>query len=128
MTLEEFKPLAKQLHYSFKFMFPNNDEGKEQLLSWITYLCDYTVEEAEKGVRRYILNHAKEPSIADIIDSIKAVRAEKPKPYKFVEGFYCIHCKDTGLIVWEDEDGRFYGRPCGCKAGVEKYGTQDNTA
>lgn len=120
MEYGDMTRIANKLKANWRFMFDN----KEQMQIWWTYLNEFPTEEVDQGVIRYILNNTKEPTIADIVNSIKAVRNDKRRatPMQSGRAIKCIHCRDTGLIVWEDKEGRNYGRPCTCEKGVQNYG------
>lgn len=123
MTNLEFTKATNKLKANWRFMF--SEPG--QMDVWWTYFMDIPDEDVMRGINRYILNNTKEPTISDLLDSIKNARIDYNKtstvPYQSGRTISCIHCRDTGLIVWEDNDGRFFGRPCDkCSAGIRNYG------
>ena len=125
MEARDFYRLCDRMRMNWRNMFPT----KEHCLSWFTYLQEFESQDVEQGVIRYILNNTKEPTIADIINSVKKVREDKRRATPIQSGreIRCIHCRDTGLIVWEDKDGRMYGRPCDCEKGTESYVETEET-
>lgn len=120
MTKEEFREVVKILQGNWRYMLQKEDE----LLSWWTFLREYSYRDAKNGAVRCVLNQSEEPKIKDIREAIDAYKAtEKQKELDTnAPTIHCIYCRDTGLITKMSPTGYRVGRPCDqCDRGRNNY-------
>lgn len=124
MTLSEFQRIRSILKANFKNFL--NDANEIEV--WYNSLKSYDAKVIEDAAWKYNKTEKFEPRIASLLEMIpKADNGRKFTPmFEEIEGrtvpvISCQRCRDTGLITYEDDDGRTVGRPCDCPAGHAKY-------
>lgn len=124
MTAEEFKTLQGMLKVYGRGIFATEAEIKE----WYESLRKYDFATIERAARDYIQSCQYTPTPAAIIGMIPRAKPGNTQKSRFakINGKWqrvisCRRCMDTGLITWDDADGRTYGRPCDCEAGHVNY-------
>lgn len=115
-------------------IWPSIMPDKSSVSAWQKSFEPYSFEVVETAVRQYIACKPFKPNPADIIGMIPAQPAKAepkapPRPTyetmpdgRQVKVIKCKRCRDLGLIMWEDAEGRVYGRPCTCEAALARYG------
>jgi len=102
----------------------------EQVKMWYESMKNYNRIDVEKAITTYITKNKFKPLPADIIELLPSAKYNgepfDKTPRYDPNGnriYKCLRCKDMGLITWEDNEGRAYGRPCNCAAGYYYYGS-----
>ena len=115
MTKEEFIRAAKLL----KGAYPNYRDfmNCESLDVWYEALQYINPDEAYEAIRKLIRHHSSPPAISDIWDEVMIIRKSKERFDPRIKPIKCAKCKDLGVILWEDLDGRPMCRACSCEAG-----------
>ena len=118
MKREDFDRRVKPyLNAAYKNMFP----VERSIEVWYESLRGYDINLIEDAIRRYIPANRFKPVPADIIKllpSANPMTKFQPRDDGTVQ---CTRCGDSGLYVWEDEEGRKVGVPCDCPAGHDKF-------
>lgn len=130
MTVEQFMKIRTRLKCVWADLF----NTPEAFGVWFDSFRNYDFDLIETATINYINKNRFKPVPADILMEIRAVKADLNKKYeKFtprferlpdgreVQVFKCQRCRDTGLIVWEDEEQRWVSRYCTCEAALANY-------
>lgn len=103
---------------------------KDQVKLWYESLKSYDRVMLEEAVMKYIKSNRFAPNPANIIELLPSAKYNgepfDKTPRYDPNGnriYKCLRCKDLGLITWEDNEGRAYGRPCNCVAGYYYFGS-----
>lgn len=131
MSVEDLMDIRARLRIMWKNVMPDGNAVKV----WYDTFRSYDFETIDKACIEYMKGNRFQPNPADILMCIPAKVADAKKVTDFKpmyvttpdgvtkRAFKCLRCRDTGLIVWEDKDRCYVGRPCTCEAAIANYGT-----
>lgn len=119
MTKTEFMRAVKYLKSNYSY--PNFLGTDEALAFWYESLQFAAADELFEACKAYMRERSEPPKISDLMDGIKAVRASKRRYEAGQRTVKCPICKDRGVIVWDDAEGRPWCKACDCTAGRTKY-------
>lgn len=118
MQIEEFKRIiVPYLSAAYKGMFPS----QKGLEVWFESLKNYDLRLIEDAMHQYVQKNRFKPVPADLIALLPSASPEVKFQPHFDGTVQCTRCNDSGLVVWDDENGCKIGIPCNCPAGHEKY-------
>lgn len=120
MTKREFASILPWLK-----LYKDCCKNDEIIESWFDSLKEYDFIDVDTAFREYSNSSSYTPRPLDIINLIP--KADPKTEFKQlydsngVKLIQCRRCRDTGLITWEDHEGRRYGKPCDCPSGRKNY-------
>lgn len=123
MQEAEFKQIVGLLK-----IYPGCCKEPAQIAAWWETLKVYPFNTIYAAVQSYLRDETRYPTPAGILQRVpKASIGTRTEPrYESVNGekvrvYACQRCTDNGLVIWDDEDGRPYGRVCNCPEGHKNY-------
>ena len=112
------------LQSNYQFLDFSSEEGHE---IFYQMLKQYTNEDVMEGVRQYIRAESKTPTIADLIEYIQPFSDKRLAEARHnlailnANKVNCKECNDRGY-VWVIYPNYECCRPCGCEAGMARFG------
>ena len=125
MTEQEFVSIEEILQVNYTFLDFSNDTLHDL---WFDMLKNYDYLEVKGGVKNYIREQTKTPTVADIVEYIRPIRQKNLEDRDhnlavlWANAVSCRDCNDNGYVIVEYPAGYEKTRPCDCAAGHHRFG------
>lgn len=125
MTEQELIDIEEILQANFQFLDFSNDVLHDL---WFDSLKKYDVIEVKAGVKAYIENESKTPTMNDILEYIRPIRKKNIEEHEhnlqvlWANSVRCPDCNDNGYVIILYPSGYEKLKPCDCEVGHHMFG------
>ena len=125
MTEKELFEIEDLLQVNYQFLDFSN-ETMHGL--WMEMLEKYDFREVRAGIKAYIENESKTPTINDVLEYIRPIRKQTIEDREhnlqvlWANSVTCPKCNDNGYTMILYPNGDEAAKPCDCQIGHHRFG------